>query len=137
MSAANLMPTPQKRKTTVFASFMKDQYERAIEIMSDITFNSQLPEKEIEKEKDVVIEEINSYLDSPAELIFDEFEEQIFSGQPIGHNILGTNQYRKILYPRFTGRIYVRKLQHRPDGAFAQWATSGMRKDTQTLPEAF
>ena len=79
-----------KEETAVFASFMKDQYERAIEIMSDITFNSQLPEKEIEKEKDVVIEEINSYLDSPAELIFDEFEEQIFSGQPIGHNILGT-----------------------------------------------
>jgi len=79
-----------KEETAVFASFLKDQYERAIEIISDITFNSQLPEKEIEKEKAVVIEEINSYLDSPAELIFDEFEEQIFSGQPIGHNILGT-----------------------------------------------
>ena len=79
-----------KEETGVHASFMKEDYERAIEIISDITFNSLLPEKEIEKEKDVVIEEINSYLDSPAELIFDDFEEQIFSGQPIGHNILGT-----------------------------------------------
>jgi predicted Zn-dependent peptidase len=78
-----------KEETAVHASFMKGDYERAVEIISDITFNSQLPEKEIEKEKDVVIEEINSYLDTPAELIFDDFEELIFSGQPIGHNILG------------------------------------------------
>ncbi len=79
-----------KEETAVHASFMKDDYERAVEIISDITFNSQLPEKEITKEKDVIIEEINSYLDSPAELIFDDFEELIFSDQPIGHNILGT-----------------------------------------------
>lgn len=79
-----------KEETAVFASFLKDDYERAIEILHDITFNSVLPEREIEKEKDVIIEEINSYLDNPAELIFDEFEELIFSGQSIGHNILGT-----------------------------------------------
>ncbi len=79
-----------KEETAVHASFMKEDYERAIEIISDITFNSIFPEKEIQKEKEVVIEEINSYLDTPAELIFDEFEEQIFAGQPVGHNILGT-----------------------------------------------
>ena len=79
-----------KEETAVHASFLKEDYERAIEIISDITFNSVFPEKEIEKEKDVVIEEINSYLDNPAELIFDDFEELIFSNQPIGHNILGT-----------------------------------------------
>ncbi len=78
-----------KEETAVHASFLKDDYERAIEIISDITFNSLFPEKEIEKEKDVVIEEINSYLDSPAELIFDDFEELIFADLPIGHNILG------------------------------------------------
>lgn len=79
-----------KEETAVHASFLKDDYERAIEIISDIIFNSVFPEKEIEKEKDVVIEEINSYLDNPGELIFDDFEELIFAGQPIGHNILGT-----------------------------------------------
>lgn len=79
-----------KEETAVHASFMKEDYERALEIISDITFNSIFPEKEIEKEKDVVIEEINSYLDSPAELIFDDFEELIFADQSIGHNILGT-----------------------------------------------
>jgi predicted Zn-dependent peptidase len=79
-----------KEDTAVHASFIKEDYERAVEIIYDIAFNSVLPEKEIEKEKDVVIEEINSYLDNPAELIFDDFEEQIFADQPIGHNILGT-----------------------------------------------
>jgi predicted Zn-dependent peptidase len=79
-----------KEETAIHASFLKDDYERAIELISDITFNSVFPEKEIEKEKDVVIEEINSYLDNPSELIFDDFEELIFSNQPISHNILGT-----------------------------------------------
>ena len=79
-----------KEETAIHASFMKDDYERAFELICDVTFNSIFPEKEIEKEKDVVIEEINSYLDNPAELIFDDFEELIFAGQPIGHNILGT-----------------------------------------------
>ena len=79
-----------KEETAVHASFIKEDYERAVEIISDIAFNSVLPEKEIEKEKDVVIEEINSYLDNPAELIFDDFEELIFADQPISHNILGT-----------------------------------------------
>jgi predicted Zn-dependent peptidase len=79
-----------KEETAIHASLLKEDYERAIELISDITFNSVFPEKEIEKEKDVVIEEINSYLDNPSELIFDDFEELIFSNQPIGRNILGT-----------------------------------------------
>jgi predicted Zn-dependent peptidase len=76
----------------VHASFLKDDYERAIELISDVTFNSSFPEKEIEKEKDVVAEEINSYLDNPADLIFDDFEELVFASQPIGRNILGTQE---------------------------------------------
>ena len=79
-----------KEETAIHASFLKDDYERAVELISDITFNSVFPEREIEKEKDVVIEEINSYLDNPSELIFDDFEELIFKNQPIGRNILGT-----------------------------------------------
>ena len=78
-----------KEDTAIHASFLKEDYERTIELIADITFNSIFPEKEIIREKDVIIEEINSYLDTPSELIFDEFEEQIFSGQPIGRSILG------------------------------------------------
>ena len=79
-----------KEETTIHASVLKQDFEKAVELISDITFNSVFPEKEIEKEKDVVIEEINSYLDTPAEQIFDDFEEMIFAGQPLGRNILGT-----------------------------------------------
>src|SRR5665811_88269 len=79
-----------KEETAIHASFLKEDYERAIELISDISFNSIFPEKEIDKEKDVVIEEINSYLDNPSELIFDDFEELVFSNQPIGRNILGS-----------------------------------------------
>ena len=81
-----------KEETAVHASFLKDDYERAMELISDVTFNSSFPDKEIEKEKDVVLEEINSYLDNPADLIFDDFEELIFADQPIGRNILGTQE---------------------------------------------
>jgi len=79
-----------KEETAIHASFLKENYARAIELISDITFNSVFPGKEIEKEKDVVMEEINSYLDNPSELIFDDFEELIFANQPIGRNILGS-----------------------------------------------
>jgi predicted Zn-dependent peptidase len=79
-----------KEETAIHASFLAEHYERAIEIISDITFNSIYPPREIEKEKEVVLEEINSYRDNPAELIFDDFEELIFKNQPIGRNILGT-----------------------------------------------
>ena len=78
-----------KEETAIHASFLKEDYERAIELIADITFNSLFPDKEIKREKDVIIEEINSYLDTPSELIFDEFEEQIFTGQAIGRSILG------------------------------------------------
>jgi predicted Zn-dependent peptidase len=79
-----------KEETVVHASFLKDDYARAVELIRDICFNSVFPEKEMEKEKDVILEEINSYRDNPAELIFDEFEEQILPEQPVGRNILGT-----------------------------------------------
>lgn len=79
-----------KEDTIIYASFLTEHYGKAMELISDIAFNSVFPEKEIEKEKDVVLEEIHSYLDNPAELIFDEFEEMVFAGQPVAHNILGT-----------------------------------------------
>ncbi len=79
-----------KEETTIYASFLQQFYPRAIELILDIAFRSTFPEKELQKEKDVVLEEISSYLDAPSELIFDDFESQIFNGHPIGRNILGT-----------------------------------------------
>jgi predicted Zn-dependent peptidase len=99
-----------KEETAIHASFLKEDYERAVELISDITFNSVFPEKEIEKEKDVIIEEINSYLDNPSELIFDDFEELIFSDQPIGRNILGTPEsvksFSKSMINEFISKNY-------------------------------
>jgi predicted Zn-dependent peptidase len=78
-----------KEETAIHASFLKEHYSRATELIADLLFSSTFPPAEIEKEKEVVIEEISSYLDNPAEYIFDDFEEMIFPGQPIGRNILG------------------------------------------------
>lgn len=79
-----------KEETAVYATLLNEDYERSMELISDIVANSTFPEREMEKEKEVVIEEINSYKDSPSELIFDEFEEVLFDGHPIARNILGT-----------------------------------------------
>ncbi len=78
-----------KEETCVYTAFLKEHYARSFELISDIVFNSIFPEKEIEKEKEVIIDEINSYKDNPSELIFDEFEDLIFKNQPLGRNILG------------------------------------------------
>ncbi|HHJ09475.1 MAG TPA: insulinase family protein [Bacteroidetes bacterium] len=78
-----------KEETFLYASFLKEDYPRAMELLADIAFRSTFPENEIEREKEVVLEEINSYLDSPGELIYDEFENMIFPGQPLGRFILG------------------------------------------------
>jgi len=81
-----------KEDIVIYASFLDQYYERTIELFSDILFNSTFPDKEIEKEKVVVLDEINSYKDTPSELIFDDFEELIFKNHPIGGNILGTKK---------------------------------------------
>jgi len=78
-----------KEETALHANFLAQDYERAMELLSDILLNSVYPEKELEREKEVINEEINSYKDSPSELIFDEFEELISDGHPIARNILG------------------------------------------------
>ncbi|HBF19124.1 MAG TPA: peptidase M16, partial [Cryomorphaceae bacterium] len=79
-----------KEDTVIYASFLGNDYQRAIELIFDIGFNSIFPEKELVKEKEVIIDEINSYKDSPSELIFDDFEALLFPGHPLGMNILGT-----------------------------------------------
>jgi len=85
-----------KEETAIHASFLTEYYQRTIELFSDILINSTFPDQELKKEKDVIIDEINSYNDSPSELIFDEFEELIFEGHPIGRNILGTPENVKV-----------------------------------------
>ena len=99
-----------KEDTCVYASYLRADYSRAMELIYDICFNSTYPEKEINKEKSIIIDEISSYEDSPSDLIFDEFEEQVFNSHAIGRSILGNEkgllsfQKRDIL--KFTGENY-------------------------------
>ncbi len=81
-----------KEETCIHASFLKDYYNKAIELISDVAFNSLYPENELEKEKEVILDEINSYLDSPAEEIYDDFENNLYKGHEMGRNILGTRE---------------------------------------------
>lgn len=78
-----------KEETCVYASALDKHLNRCLELFADILFNSTFPEKEIEKEREVILDEINSYKDTPSELIFDEFEEQFFGTHSLAHNILG------------------------------------------------
>jgi len=79
-----------KEEICVYASFTKEHTARASDLLADIVLNSNFPEKEIKKEKEIVLDEINSYLDSPSDKIFDDFEHYLFQNHPLGANILGT-----------------------------------------------
>ncbi|MDD4968894.1 MAG: pitrilysin family protein [Paludibacter sp.] len=78
-----------KEETVVYAIVLNEYFDRAMELIFDIAFHSTFPQKEIDKEVVIIVDEIQSYNDSPSELIFDDFEEMIFAHHPIGHNILG------------------------------------------------
>lgn len=86
-----------KEDTCFHASFLSQYFGRAADIISDITFRASFPERDVEKEKDVIIDEIQSYNDSPGELIFDDFEEKIFKNHPLGRSVLGTESSVKNL----------------------------------------
>lgn len=87
-----LNASTSKEETYFHASFLSADYPRAVELLADILFHSTFPEQELEKEKDVVIEEINYYKDTPSELIIDDFESMVYQGHPMGRNILGTRK---------------------------------------------
>jgi predicted Zn-dependent peptidase len=99
-----------KEETVYYAATTRQHFLRAVDVLSDIVFCSQYPEHEVEKEREVVCDEIESYEDSPSELIFDEFENLLFEGHPLGHNILGTServrQYTSADARRFTNHYY-------------------------------
>ena len=104
-----------KEDTVFYAAIQREHFMRAVDLLTDIVFHSQYPQHEIDHEIDVICDEIESYNDSPAELIYDEFENLLFTGHPLGHNILGTRErvqgFTSVDAQRFTRRYY------RPDNA--------------------
>jgi Predicted Zn-dependent peptidases len=99
-----------KEETVVYSAFLVEHFNRAVRLLGDIVFHSIFPENEIGKEVEVVIDEIRSYEDNPSELIFDDFEDLVFCGHPLGHNILGDRKaLKKYTHQRvvdFTSRYY-------------------------------
>ncbi len=81
-----------KEETFIYSVFMEEHYRRAIELLADIVIRSQFPAHEIEKEREVILDEIRSYEDMPSELIFDEYENLLFDGHPLGRHILGNKR---------------------------------------------
>ena len=99
-----------KEDTVFHAAILREHLPRAVDLLSDIVLHSTYPQAEVEKEIEVVCDEIECYNDSPAELIYDHFENIVFAGHPLGHNILGTQErlrrYTQADPQRFTGRHY-------------------------------
>ena len=99
-----------KEETVIYSAFLTEHFGRAFELLVDIVFHSTFPQREIEKETEVIIDEIQSYEDNPSELIFDDFEDLIFRGHPLGRNILGNpeqlKQFRSEDAAAFTARFY-------------------------------
>lgn len=81
-----------KEDTVVYTAFPRGNLSRAVELVADLVLNSRFPEHELDKERQVVEDEINSYLDSPADAVFDDFEDLVFEVTPLGHNILGSKK---------------------------------------------
>ncbi len=82
-----------KEETVVYTAAPAGNMHRAIELIADLIINSRFPSSELDKERDVVLDEINSYLDSPSEAVYDDFEDIIYAGTPLGHNILGNEEH--------------------------------------------
>ena len=125
-----------KEGTVYYSAILKEHIARAVDLLTDIVFHSVYPQAEIDKEVEVICDEIESYNDSPAELIYDEFENIIFKDSPLGHNILGTaEQVRSFKTEdalRFTRKLY------RPDNAiFFAYGDIDFKKLVRLLKKSF
>ena len=125
-----------KEGTVYYSAILKEHIARAVDLLTDIVFHSVYPQAEIDKEVEVICDEIESYNDSPAELIYDEFENIIFKGSPLGHNILGTTEQVRSFKTedalRFTRKFY------RPDNAiFFAYGDIDFKKLVRLLKKSF
>ena len=125
-----------KEGTVYYSAILKEHIARAVDLLTDIVFHSVYPQAEIDKEVEVICDEIESYNDSPAELIYDEFENIIFKGSPLGHNILGTAEQVRSFQTedalRFTRKLY------RPDNAiFFAYGDIDFKKLVRLLKKSF
>lgn len=105
-SGGELNAYTTKEETFVYASFLRSELKKAVDILTDITFHSTFPEKEVEKERGVILDEIESYKDDPVESLFDKFDALYFKGHPLEKPILGTTaSVKKITREQLSGFV--------------------------------
>ena len=134
-----------KEETIYYTAFLKEHFARAVDLLADIVLGSTYPQTEMNKEVEVVIDEIESYNDSPSELIFDDFENLIFCGHPLGRNILGEagclRGFHSEDIQRFARRLYrpdrmVFFVYGRIEPAYAcREITKALKRVASSLPE--
>ncbi len=99
-----------KEDTTIHATTLRSDFPKAAELIADVAFHSTFPERELAREREVIADEINTYKDSPADMIYDTFEDMLFAGSELGHNILGCKaalaRYDGDAIRRFTARTH-------------------------------
>ena len=125
-----------KEETVVHATFLNEHYARAIELFNDIVFHSTFPVKELEKEKSVIEDEINSYLDSPSEMIFDEFDELVFANDPLGRGTLGTPESVRS-FNADSVRKFLKRGYRTDQMVIASVGKIGIKKLQQTIEKHF
>lgn len=125
-----------KETTCFYGTFLTEYYDRAIELISDITLNSIFPKAELEKEKEVVLDEINAYLDSPSDQIYDDFESQVFKNHALGKGILGTDKSVKS-FNKDMLRAYMSRLYTSENMVFSSVGNISEKKLSQKLEKHF
>lgn len=123
-----------KEETVYYCTTMRQHLRRAIDLLLDITLHSTYPQREMDKEVEVVIDEIESYNDSPSELIFDEFESMLFSGHGLGRNILGdAKKLRKLRSEDM--QAFVRRLYHPSRMVLFVYGNTTLKKTLEAIGE--
>ena len=121
-----------KEDTVFYSAISKEHFSQAVDVLTDIVFHSQYPQHEIDKEVEVICDEIESYNDSPAELIYDEFENIIFEGHPLGHNILGRAEQLRT-YKTEDALRFVRRNYRSDNSIFFAYGDIDFRKLVKRL----
>ncbi|MEG1617083.1 MAG: pitrilysin family protein [Bacteroidales bacterium] len=125
-----------KEETFVYSVFLEENFDRASELLCDLVLNSRFPENELEKETDVILDEINSYRDNPPELIYDEFENKLFQGHALGRNILGTEESLESFSPEM-GRDFLCKWYRPENMVFFSTGKTDFKKVVRALEKYF
>ncbi|MDR1723498.1 MAG: insulinase family protein [Tannerella sp.] len=125
-----------KENTFVYSTFMEKDFERAVELLSDLIINSQFPDNEMIKEREVILDEIQSYEDSPSELIFDDIEDMVFDGHQLGHNILGNRRSLKT-FDSQAGKSFLKRFYTAPNIVFFSMSSTDFKRITRLAEKYF